>query len=157
MGATASSVGSPEWCRALAARLEDALREPELAARRGEGTATILLGQVVTGAGPGGGDVDWLVRVLPGGGVVVEPGRAAEAPVVLVTDAAAAAELSSGTAGVSDLLAAGRVRLRGDATALVDAAPLLEALALGLAPALATSTPSPDRHASPPDSGPSTR
>lgn len=158
MGASAPPVGSPDWCRALAARLEGAVRRRGLEPGGGKGAATVLLGQVVTGAGPRGTAVDWLVRVSPDGEVAVEPGRADEAPVLLVTDAAAVAALSAGAASVSDLLATGRVRVRGDAGALLDVAGLLEALAQALATTGAASAePSPDRHAAPPDGGPTTR
>jgi hypothetical protein len=105
-----------EWLDELARALEAA--EPLAQGPR------FGLGQLVTGA-PGG---DVAYTLLVGGGEPGELRRGLEAAtVVLVEDYDTAAALVAGDP-VADLLAAGRIKVRGDAAALVDAAELVAAL-----------------------------
>ena len=110
---------SATWRAALARRLAAA---PPAGGRR------LALGQVVTGEA--GGEVAWTVHA--GGGEpaeLVDGDDAAE--VCLVGDAEAAAALLAGTPAAT-LLAEGRIKVRGDASALVETREALASLAQAL-------------------------
>lgn len=132
-GAEAAEVGSPAFREALARRL---------AALPPAGGRRIALGQVVTGAGA---PRAW--TVVAGGDeptVVLEGTGAAE--VCLVTDEAAARRLLEG-APPAELLAAGQLKVRGDATALVEAQEALASLGAALRTAPAATAAATDREA----------
>lgn len=91
----------------------------------------LALGIVVTGL-PGRGEVRYQLGL--GGGRPPELTRATTegATVTLVQDLATAEALADGSVSMSDLLTAGRIKVRGDARALVAAGDQLAALAAAL-------------------------
>ena len=101
---------SDEWFAALEARA---------AGLAADTTLRLRLRQVVD-------DVSWVVAIA-GGAVVVERGDG-DADVTLTTDRATAAAMASGEVSAQDAMAAGRLRLGGDLSALLAAAPVLDQL-----------------------------
>ncbi len=109
-------------------------------AAQGDGEETgrrrLALGQVVTGVpatsgggrGGDGGVVRYLI-VIGEGEPEVRRGSTEGADVVLVTDYDAARALAGGEVEVGALLASGRIKVHGDANALVEAQDLIAALA----------------------------
>jgi predicted lipid carrier protein YhbT len=93
---------SDEWIEALAAAAAHAT--PALHAR-------VAIRQVV-------GDVAWTVRVADG---AISVDRDEAADLTLHTDAGTAAALARGELAAADALAAGRLRLSGDLSVLLDA------------------------------------
>lgn len=112
---------SDEWVDALAAAAASAsvAEDAELSVR-----------QVVD-------DAAWTVRVA-GGRIAVD--RDATADVTLTTDRATAAALVRGELATQDAFAAGRLRLGGDLTKLLDAAGALGGLDAAYAQVRATTT-----------------
>jgi hypothetical protein len=103
---------SPDWFDAVAAATAEA-GVPAAA-----GSAPVLtLQQLVTG-GPEG-DVEYTVTVVSGGGISVTPGRAAGPDVTITQDYATALALHEGRLTAQHAFMAGRVKVRGDVTALV--------------------------------------
>ena len=94
---------SDEWIDALGAAASKATPAP---------TARVAIRQVV-------GDVAWTVRVADG---AVSVDRDEAADLTLHTDLATAAALARGELAAADALAAGRLRLSGDLSVLLDAA-----------------------------------
>lgn len=110
---------SAEWFAALAAALE------RVEAAGGE---AVVLGQVVTGVpSAGGGDVSYAISLGGEGPATVTVGSLEAADVVLVTAYADAHAMATGSASAASLIAAGAVKIRGDAARLVAAAALVEA------------------------------
>ncbi|HUY30130.1 MAG TPA: hypothetical protein VMV02_03965 [Acidimicrobiales bacterium] len=115
-----ADVFSNEWLDALGVHLAELgpLDSP----------APLALGQIVTGAP--GGDVEYTIVV--GGGRRGEVHRGLDgAAVTIVESYETALAIVSGTPA-ADLLAAGRLKVRGDAGALLGAQDLLAALAPAL-------------------------
>jgi hypothetical protein len=112
---------SPEWFDVLCAELNQ-LALPD------SGRA-IVLGQVITGV-PGSHDEDVRYTISLGGGQPprVAPGSVEEADVVFVTNYPDALVVATGGASSASLLAAGKVKIRGDARRLVAADGLLAAV-----------------------------
>lgn len=111
---------SDEWLAELAAALRAA---PGLA----EGPA-LALGQLITGVPTlEGGDLAYTIRFGGGDEAVVVPGSVEDADVILVEDYETARAIASGAAA-SSMLAEGKVKLRGNANALVSAQEQLAAL-----------------------------
>jgi putative sterol carrier protein len=94
---------SDEWIEELAAAAAKATPAPH---------ARVAIRQVV-------GDVAWTVRVADG---AVSVDRDEAADLTLHTDAATAAALARGELATADALAAGRLRLSGDLSVLLDSA-----------------------------------
>jgi hypothetical protein len=105
---------SPEWFDVLCAELNQ-LALPD------SGRA-IVLGQVITGV-PGSHDEDVSYTISLGGGQPpsVAPGSVEEADVVFVTNYSDALVVATGGASSASLLAAGKVKIRGDARRLIGA------------------------------------
>jgi hypothetical protein len=129
-----------EWFETLAAALASlpAKTAPVEALARG-----LRVGQVVTGV-PGSGasgvlgsEVHYTVELCPDGSVSVVRGSTEDADVTIVEDFATAEAIAAGTSSVSDMLNAGKVKLRGDTRALLAAAELLAVITPLLAEALA--------------------
>ena len=99
-----------EWFTALAERAAGLQPDPAFRLR---------LRQVVDGE-------SWVVTIADGA-VVVERGEGA-AEVTLTTDRATAAAMAAGELSAQDAMAAGRLRLGGDLSALLEAAPVLDQL-----------------------------
>ncbi len=112
---------SEAWFAGLAAEL--ARVEPVA------GTPPLALGQVVTGAP--GGEVRYTILV-DGTGAELVRGSTDQASVTLVEDWETAQAIAAG-GPVSELLAAGRITLRGDANALLAGRAYLESLGRALA------------------------
>ena len=109
--------------------LESALRVA--ASERGDGdTALVTIGQIVTGAP--GGDVAYAVTVGGGGVPIVEHGSVETASVTLVTDYETARAIAAGTDTAAAALGEGRLKVRGDANALLGAQDALATLAPAL-------------------------
>ena len=103
---------SPEWLQELAdaAAVLDGL-DPDV---------RLTVEQVVD-------DVRWSMR-LAGGRLSVVPGAADDADVRLTTDRSTAAAVARGELAAADAVAAGRLRIGGDLSALLRAAPALAGL-----------------------------
>jgi len=84
----------------------------------------LALGQIVTGV-PDVGEVRYLINLAGNGPGSLVRGSVGGADVTLVEDWETAEAIASGEASVPDLLTNGRIKIRGDARRLVDAAPLL--------------------------------
>jgi hypothetical protein len=99
------------------------------------GGVAIALGQIVTevpaqaAVGAQGGEVSYTVVLRSDGSASLVRGSTAEADVVLVEDFATAQAVATGSSSVSDMLSAGRIKLRGDTRALVAAGDLLTTIA----------------------------
>lgn len=115
---------TPEW----AAAAEDAVRALSL-----PGSGAVTLAHLVHG-GPEG-DVTWVVQVRDGkASVALRAGLdAGDADVVLVEDYATACALARGEMTVEQAVAAGRLKLRMGAQALVAHAAALRAVGEALA------------------------
>jgi hypothetical protein len=110
---------SAEWFAAMALALERV--EPA-------GGEAVVLGQIVTGVpSAAGGDVCYAISLGGNGPGSVTVGSLDSADVVLVTAYADARAMATGAASAASLIAAGRVKIRGDAARLVAAAALVEA------------------------------
>jgi hypothetical protein len=121
-----------------------------------------VIGQIVTGAPPGSAGPDWSAgpdgkeigyRISFGGPHTtprVIPGSVEGADIVIVTGYDDALALAAGDVSAVSLLAGGRVKLRGDASRLVEAASLLEAVAVAAAPDLSLDL-NPDDEEAPPE------
>ncbi|MGH9296447.1 MAG: SCP2 sterol-binding domain-containing protein [Acidimicrobiales bacterium] len=121
--------GSPELVFASEAWLEALGRELSSAGPL-PGESALRLGQLIAGAG-GEVEAEW-VLVLEGGSpprLETGAGSTRRADVTLVEDASSAFELASGSATASDLLAAGRLKIRGDPRLLTANAEMIEAVA----------------------------
>lgn len=116
---------SDEWLAELAAALR---RAPEVQ----DGPA-LALGQVVTDV-PAleGTELAFTIRIGGGEAASVEPGTVEAANAVLVADYESARAIASGTPA-ADLLAEGKIKLRGDATALIAAQDQLARVGAALA------------------------
>jgi len=145
---------SEEWLRALESALR-AAAPPEGSAGEegrtgGAPGARLLLGQLVTGAGTAGVPagaalVDDEVRytIALGGGEPPEvvTGSVSGADVTLVTDYGTAVALASGRESVAALLGTGRIKVRGNANALIAAQQALAGLGSALAGLAAATEP----------------
>ena len=125
---------SEAWFDALAGALESLPANSSAT-----GNSGLALGQIVTGvpgaadiAGVRGDEVRYTIVVRQDGSASLLRGSTAEADVVIVEDWATAEAVASGTSSVSDMLSAGRIKLKGDTRALVAAGDLLA----GIAPAI---------------------
>ncbi|HTW99152.1 MAG TPA: hypothetical protein VMD59_10260 [Acidimicrobiales bacterium] len=127
---------SGEWLAAL----QEALRAGEVAGNVAAPAGRLVIGQVVTGTP--GGEVRYSVAI--GGALPPEviQGSVAGAQVTLVTDHETARAVAGGSESLATALVAGRVKVRGDANALIAAEEALASLATALA-SLAQAT-SPD-------------
>ena len=127
---------SPEWVQEFDAAVSDhVLGEPGDATGLVGSSGTFTVRQVVTGAP--GGDVVLVLRVEEGrvrlalgeptadGGGAGRADAGAGADVTVSLAYADAAALSAGDLPIGDALAAGRIRVRGDLSVLVDAQRLL--------------------------------
>jgi hypothetical protein len=130
---------SEDWLAALESALRDA---PGLDGPAPPGER-LWLGQIVTGAGtagvPGspalvGDEVRYTIGLGGGQPPQLRLGTVDGATVTLVTSYPAAATLAAGSATVGELLAGGKLKVRGDVNALIAAQDVLASLA----PALAT-------------------
>lgn len=111
---------SDEWLAELAEQLRSV---PEL-----EQAPVLRLGQVVTGFPPlEGEDLAYTIRLGGGEPAAVIPGGVEDAEVVLVEDYETARAIASGTPAAA-LLSEGRIKVRGDANALIGAQEQLGAL-----------------------------
>jgi hypothetical protein len=105
----------------------------------------ITIGQIVTGVPDGArasGVRDSEVRytiVFDGGAASLVRGSIAGAQVVLVTDWDSAEEISSGRSSVPEMLNAGKIKVRGEASALVAAGDFLARIAPMIAASRQTS------------------
>ncbi len=108
---------SDEWLAELGAVLDRAW-----AGAPAEG-GSLALGQIVRDAP--GGDVEYTMVLGAGAGAA---GGVAGAEVTLVESYEVARALASGERTIGEVLAAGAIRVRGDAHRLVEAQPLLERL-----------------------------
>ncbi|MDP8988268.1 MAG: SCP2 sterol-binding domain-containing protein [Actinomycetota bacterium] len=102
---------SPEWMEEASAA---AATSPELA-EAGAGVRLVVQ-QVVTG-GPAG-DVRYVVS-LGDGEARVRAGDAADADVTFTTDWETAVAVATGSSSAQDAFTSGRLRVRGDVTALL--------------------------------------
>ncbi len=92
----------------------------------------VAIGQKVTELpSASGGDVCYTVEIGGGRPAKLTVGSTAAADVLLVISYRDALAMATGEATGASLLAAGSVKIRGDAAMLVSAAPLLEAVCLG--------------------------
>jgi hypothetical protein len=96
----------------------------------------LAIGQLVTGVpetadavGVDNGEVRYTIVVGESGSTTLIRGSVELASVVIVADWPSAFAISSGASSVSEMLSAGKIKLRGDARALVAAADLLATLA----------------------------
>ncbi len=143
---------SEEWFEALAATLERLPVPSETDAEPAAGVAAgLALGQIVTGvpddagaAGVQDGEVRYTIVLAPEGSASLVRGSTAPAEVVLVEDWSTAEAIASGEAPVADLLAAGRIKVRGDTRALVSAGEILARVAPLVAAALGSLRAPPD-------------
>jgi hypothetical protein len=111
---------SAEWFGALQAAL-DQIEVSE--------AAPIVLGQIVTGVpSAAGADVSYTIAMGGGRPAVLTVDSLDSADVVLVTAYPDALAMATGVTTGSSLLAAGAVKIRGDAGHLVEASTLVEAL-----------------------------
>lgn len=85
-----------------------------------------VLGQTVTAVPPGDDEVSYSIRLGGGRAPSVERGSAAGADVVFVVTYSDARALATGAAPPVDLIASGRLKIRGDAKRLVEAAAALQ-------------------------------
>ena len=128
---------SEEWFEALAAALNTLPILPESDGEPSEGVADgLALGQIVTGvpddagaAGVQDGEVRYTIVLAPEGSASLVRGSTAPANVVLVEDWSTAEAIASGEEAVANLLAAGRIKVRGDTRALVSAGHILARVA----------------------------
>ena len=102
---------SPEWFEILGAELSQLPRP--------ESGRVIALGQVITGAPGHDRDVCYTVSLGGGQAGVVTAGSVESAEVVLVTNYSDALALAHGEVSSASLLAAGKVKIRGDARLLM--------------------------------------
>ncbi len=131
---------SEGWFAALAAALE------ELPASQGAADAPaggLALGQIITGvpdgtgiAGAQNGEVRYTVVLRQDGSASLVPGSTEPADVTVVEEWSTAEAIVSGAKSLSDLLTAGKIKLRGDSNALVSAGDLLARIAPLIAAAL---------------------
>ncbi len=136
---------SDEWLAELAAELRAA---PGLA----DGPQ-LELGQLITGVPTlEGGDLAYLIRFGGGAEAAVVPGSVQDADVVLVEDYETARAIASGAAAAS-MLAEGKIKLRGDANALVGAQDQLAMLGDALVRLAATTHFEESGQAGSPDDG----
>lgn len=112
---------SDEWIDALGEAARDARPSP---------SSQVSVRQVV-------GDVSWTVRVRDG---AITVDRATDADLTLAMDAATASALARGELSTADALAAGRLRLSGDLSMLLDAAGGLDGLDAAFAAMRAATT-----------------
>lgn len=125
---------SQAWFEALAAALEGL---PATGAEVPPGG--LAIGQVVTGvpdpsgvAGPKG-EVRYTIVLGESGSAKLIRGSTELADVVIVADWESALGIGAGTSSVSEMLGAGKIKLRGDARALVAAGDLLASVARAVA------------------------
>lgn len=111
---------SPEWFEALGAALGQiaVVEEP-----------SIVLGQIVTDVSSAGGEVRYSIVMGGGRPARLTPHSLDTAEVVLVAAYADALAMARGEVTGASLLAAGRIKIRGDAARLVEAAASVEAVA----------------------------
>ncbi len=109
---------SDEWFAALEERLAATGPLP--------GDRSVRIGQLVTL--PSGDECCWTLELSGGEAPVLERGSVARTDVVLVESYESAERLALGASSATELLAAGEIKVRGDARCLVSAAPLLDAL-----------------------------
>ena len=119
-------LGSDEWLEALGRRLAATGPVPA-------GTA-ICLCQVVTDR-PEGKDASWTILLQPGEVPRVERSGPEEADITILTSYQSLGELAAGDKTAAELLAAGEMKLRGDARQLLRAAGLIEATTAAVAAA----------------------
>jgi len=122
---------SEAWFETLAAALKSL--HANASATGGSGLA---LGQIVTEvpvqtalAGVQDGEVRYTIVLRQDGSASLVRGSTEEADVVLVENWSTAEAVASGTSSVSDMLSAGRIKLRGDTRALVAAGDLIADIA----------------------------
>ena len=123
---------SEEWFEAFAA----ALAILPAAGTAGRPTGGLALGQLITevpahagAAGVENGEVRFTILLGRDGSAALVRNSTAAAEVTLVEDWPTAAAIVAGTAALPDLLAAGKIKLRGDSNALVSAGDLLAKVA----------------------------
>jgi hypothetical protein len=131
---------SEGWFEAFVAALE---RLPVTGETADTPFAGLRLGQVITAvpdearaAGARDGEVRYTIVLDQDGSASLVANSTETAEVVLVEDFSTAKAIASGSASLPDLLAAGKVKLRGDSRALVAAGDLLARVAPLLATAL---------------------
>ena len=143
---------SPEWVQSFDAAL-GALDLHDAIAAAGSGSlaaadGTFSIVQVVTGA-PGGGDHRLVLAVGDGRAhLSLDPDGTASGSATIVLGYEDALALAHGRLDPADALAEGRVRVRGDLSALVAGQDVLAAAAAQLGPALDALTDPVDRDAS---------
>lgn len=128
-----------EWFEALSAGLKG-LSPPSGA---GSVAGELSLGQIITEVPADIGpddvhdrEVRFTILIGPKGGASLVRGSTDTASVTLVEDWSTASAIVSGSCCISDLLAAGKIKLRGDSRALVSAEALLTQIARLVADAL---------------------
>ncbi|MGD1011659.1 MAG: SCP2 sterol-binding domain-containing protein [Acidimicrobiales bacterium] len=130
---------SEEWFAALASALERLGRADSPAERP---TVGLALGQVITGVPEGSGavsapsgEIRYTILLREDGSAALSRSSTEPADVTLIEDFATGEALMSGRSQVTSLLAAGRIKMRGDSRALLAA----EALLRRAAPLIAAS------------------
>ncbi len=113
---------SEEWFEELAATLASVPPLP--------GDGSLRIGQLVTDHD--GEERSWTIALEAGAPPRLERGSLEDAEVVLIESYEAARALASGEATAAELLEAGEITLRGDASRLVASSEQLEALGAGL-------------------------
>jgi hypothetical protein len=132
---------SDGWFEALAAALDGLARSAE--PTRGP-TGDLALGQVITGVpgmlgneGACDGEIRYTILLRQDGSAALIRSSTGSAHVTLIEDWSTAEAIMSGRSSVTDMLGAGRIKMRGDSRALVAAEALLTRAAPLLAAALA--------------------
>ncbi len=124
---------SEAWFQALAAALDGL---PARATAAGAPREGIALGQIVTGvpdsagaAGAEDGEVRYTILLRQDGPGSLVRNSTEPAEVTLVAEWPAAAAIASGRSSVTEMLSAGKIKLRGDTRALISAADLVATVA----------------------------
>jgi len=135
---------SQAWFETLAAALSGVRTDSRSLDALDAPADGLRVGQIVTGVpdsaafGAVGGEVRYTVVLSPGGSGAVVYGSTDSAQVTIIEDYPTAAGIASGVCSVSDMLSAGKVKLRGDTRALLAAADFLAVVARLLAQASST-------------------
>ena len=122
---------SEAWFDALATALEGLHARASATDHPG-----LALGQIVTEVPQGnaglttqGGEVHFTIVLRPDGSASLVRDSTAEANVILVEDWLTAEAVASGMSSVSDMLSAGKIKMRGDSRALMAAGDMLATIA----------------------------
>ena len=125
---------SQAWFETLAAALSSLPGDSGHLGSPGDG---LSIGQIVTGVPNSDafvkGEVRYTIVLSPDGSGSLVNGSTDAAQVTIVEDYSTAMAIASGAGNVSDMLSAGKVKLRGDTRALLGAGDFLAAVAFLLA------------------------